>query len=226
MLRCWLQPSPPPINQVLSDAASKLKVVEAIQSVKPNWPPLDSEEVIEGSISEAPTNQDCKMPNAAAPVAFEDANGEDEAGALREACRSLDKLNWDENDLKFVFNKIETRMGIAGVQKQYTKFQVLAEVLPKRVEDEVKPLLCLTETEFPQNDAYKQLKSEILRIFGPRPEAGMERALGRVLTEKPSQLARALVNDMCKLQLNGQCCPFRQILSAWPIMKGVVPHGI
>ena len=35
----------------------------------------------------------------------------------------------------------------------------------------------------------------------------MERALNRVLVDKPSMLARSLVNDMCKQQLNCLCCP-------------------
>ena len=44
-----LQPSPPPTRQVLQDVASNLQVVEAIQSVKPNWPTF-GEEVIEGKL--------------------------------------------------------------------------------------------------------------------------------------------------------------------------------
>ena len=65
----------------------------------------------------------------------------------------------------------------------------------------------LTEDEFPNNDAYKSLKNEVLRIFGPRPEQGMERALNRTLVGKPSNLARALVSDVCKRQLDCPCCP-------------------
>ena len=80
----------------------------------------------------------------APPVPFEKENGEDDANALREACRSLEKLEWDENDLPFFFNRAETRMKVAGVKKNYTKFQVLSEILPKKVQDQVKPLLRLT----------------------------------------------------------------------------------
>ena len=99
-------------------------------------------------------------------------------------------------------------MSSNGAKKQFTKFQVLSSIIPKKVTDEVKDLLCLKESEFPANDAYKQLKTEILRIFGPKPEAAIERALGRVLVGTPSQLARALVRDICKKKLRGcQCCP-------------------
>ena len=51
-------------------------------------------------------------------------------------------------------------------------------------------------TDFPNKDAYKQLKNQILKIFGPRPEKAVERALGRVLTSQPSELARELVDDL------------------------------
>ena len=99
-------------------------------------------------------------------------------------------------------------MSAVGVRKQYTKFQVLSTILPKKVEDEMKALLVKSEAEFPAKDAYKQLKTEVLRIFGPKPEGAVERALSRVMVETPSQLARALVNDICKTQLKGcKCCP-------------------
>ena len=99
-------------------------------------------------------------------------------------------------------------MSAVGVKKQYTKFQVLSTVLPKKVEDETKAMLIMTETEFPQKNAYNLLKKEVLRIFGPKPETAVERALGRVLVDKPSQLARGLVNDLCKSKLkNCPCCP-------------------
>ena len=139
--------------------------------------------------------------------AFEEENGVDGEGALREALRSLEKLEWDANDIEFFFNRCETRMQVANVKKQYTKFQVLSEILPKKVQDQVKSLLRKKETDFPNKDSYKQLKNTVLRIFGPRPEAAIERALGRTLTDKPSTLARELLDDICKHELNCDCCP-------------------
>ena len=74
------------------------------------------------------------MPNQAI-VAFEDEDGADEAGALREACRNVEKIEWDDNDVAFFFSKVEIKMSAVGVKKQYTKFQVLSTVLPKKVEE-------------------------------------------------------------------------------------------
>ena len=119
-------------------------------------------------------------------------------------------------------------MSAVGVKKQYTKFQVLSTVIPKTVEDEVQSLLTCQEAEFENNDAYKLLKSEILRIFGPRPEEAIERALSRVLVGKPSQLARALVTDLskCKPPLSCQCCP-DIIMAIWKRqLPGNVRAGI
>ena len=167
------------------------------------------------------------MPEAAI-VNFEDEDAVDDAQALQNACRNLDRFNWDPLNLKFTFQKLEIKMSAVGVKKQYTKFQVLSTVIPKEVEDEVQAILTCQEAEFPNKNAYKLLKKEILRIFGPRPEEAIERALGRVLVGKPSQLARALVNDLakCKPPLSCLCCP-DIILTLWKRqLPGNVRAGI
>ena len=190
--RALLQPDPPQVDEVLASVNSRLR----------NLP--DRQRRAEERAAAAAAN----MP-ANPPVPFERENGDDDANALRESCRSLEKLEWDDNDIKFFFNRAETRMKLNGAKKQYTKFQILSEILPKKVQDEVKELLSQTEDEFINNDAYLQLKTEVLRIFGPKPEDSIERALNRVLVGKPSQLARALVSDICKQnpKLECPCCP-------------------
>ena len=130
----------------------------------------------------------------AAVVNFEDENGENDDGALKDAISRCERVTWDDNDLLFVFNQMEIKMTSCGVKKNYTKFQVLAEISPKHIQDEVKHLLRKQATDFPNNDAYKILKHEILRIFGCKPEVTIQRALNRVLVGKPSTLARAIAN--------------------------------
>ena len=106
-------------------------------------------------------------------------------------------------------------MAAAGVKKNFTKFQVLITIIPKKVQDEVKSIIRRKETDFPDKNAYKILKDEILRIFGPRPQDAVDRALGRVLVGQPSSLARALVADLCKKELRGcECCP-AIVLALW-----------
>ena len=153
------------------------------------------------------------MPNQAV-VNFEDENGTDEARALQEATQALKSVHWDITEIRFFFNQLDIKMAASGVKKQFTKFQALSTILPKEVQDEVKELLSMQATEFENNDAYKQLKDEISRIFGPEPEEANDRALNRVLVGKPSTLARALVNDICRKKLDCECCP-AVILNLW-----------
>ena len=139
-------------------------------------------------------------------IPFDTEDGADEAGAMREACARVEKVEWDMTDLLFVFTQLETKMASSGVKKQFTKFQVVSGVLPKRILDQVKSMVRRNEAEFPNKDAYKLLKKEILKIFGPKQEAAIERGLSRVLTSTPSELARQLVNDLCKHELTCDCC--------------------
>ena len=46
------------------------------------------------------------------------------------------------------------------------KFQVSSNILPQNVQDEVKSLFWATE--FPNNNLYKLIKTEVLRNFGPK----------------------------------------------------------
>ena len=155
------------------------------------------------------------MPNNdAVVVPFEEENGADDNGAMQEACRNLARFEWSPDDVEFYFAQIEARMAAAGVKKQFTKFQTLTTILPKTVIDQVKSLLRKKETDFPNNDSYRLLKLQILKIFGPRPEDSIERAFNRVLSGKPSELARVLAEDVCKQDLDCPCCP-RTVMAFW-----------
>ena len=61
------------------------------------------------------------MPDNDVVIDFEDENGADDAKALQEACRSLERFQWDQEDLSFTFNQLEIKMSSVGVKKQYTK---------------------------------------------------------------------------------------------------------
>ena len=202
--RALLIPDPPSVEQVLGDARARLR----------DLPDRDrhhrQREAVIAAAAAAAANP--AMPDPV--VDFEDENGEDVAGALKEALQSAVKLEWDDKDIPFFFQRLEIILEASGAKKQYTKFQVLSNILPKKVQDEVKSLLIKKATEFPHNNAYKLLKTEVLRVFGPKTGSSMDRALGRVLAGKPSQLARALVRDVCKNELNCQCCP-DNVLALW-----------
>ena len=203
--RALLVPEPPPVEEVLAGVDRQLRAqnrdrVRALQEA-----------------AAAGAN----MPEPAI-VPFQDEDGVDENGALREACARVEKVAWDENDLHFTFTQIETKMASSGVKKQFTKFQVLTEALPKVVINECKDLLRRNEAEFPDKNAYKLLKQKVLRVFGPKQEDAVDRALGRVMAGKPSQLARALVDDICQNNFDCKCAA----VTVAAVSSGVAPAGV
>ena len=156
----------------------------------------------------------CNPPLPADAMAnYEDENGVDDDKALSNAISALKNKKFAYDDLDFYFTQIEIVMQTHGVKKNYTKFMVLASIIPTEVENEVKPLLRKKETEL-NNEGYKLLKNKILQIFSAKQEARYLRAMGRTLTGKPSQLARALVDDICDHELEGCCCP-HIVLGMW-----------
>ena len=61
--------------------------------------------------------------------------------AMKEALVNLKNFEWLDDDLLFYFGQIEIKMSAAGVKKQFTKFQILATIIPRKVTEEVKPFL-------------------------------------------------------------------------------------
>ena len=177
----------------------------------------EDEEVVEGLVVEQGEGHKVRAENAADAAimaAFEDVNGVDNDKALSTALNLIKGFEWKPNNINFYFNQLETKMTTAGIKKNWTKFQVLTTVLPASVQDELISVLQKSETDFPQNNAYKILKNKILKIFGQSEESRFERALQRTLTGKPSQLARALLNDICDTELEGCCCA-RAVATLW-----------
>ena len=202
--RALLRPDPPPVPEVLASVEARLRSLPTRAERAEN----------RNAVRRAQAEQEAAAAMPDPVVNFEDENAVDDAGAFKDACNRLERLVWQDHDVTFFFQQVEIKMKAAGVRNNYSKFQALANILPMKVIDEVKPLLCKQEADFANNDAYKQLKREILRIFGPKPTKAIERALQRTLTGMPSQLARALVNDICKKQLDCECCP-AVVLALW-----------
>ena len=203
------QTSPPPTRQVLTDVRSKLRTVEAIQNIVPNWPPLDKEpeEEVVGVVSEAAesTLKDNNMPNDAVVVDFQDEDADNEETAL-EYSRTL-KVEYDPTEVDFWFVQIENEMYTCGIKSQWLKRCVLVKNLPPKVQADVKQWLLIKQSDAP-NDIYKQIKQEILRLHAPKEEETYKKALTRVLTGLPSQLGQQLLHDICSKpnKLSCGCC--------------------
>ena len=163
-----------------------------------------------------PVNAPALRPPPTMPTVNYDAlHEEGEAdNAMDKAINALKNKEWGEDDLQFYFQQVEIQMKKAGVKNNFTKLQVLSTVLPKKVSDEIKSILRKQESEFPRRDAYLQAKTEILKTFGPTEGANCERALSRVLSGKPSQLCKALIDDLCSKELK-QCCCIKMVGTLW-----------
>ena len=81
----------------------------------------------------------------------------------------------------------------------------LQQFLPIEIRTEVKTLLKLTKANC-GNDIYLRIKTELLDLFGQKPEDSYNKAKNRVMTGKPSQLGKAIMGDICDCQLKCACC--------------------
>ena len=115
------------------------------------------------------------------------------------------KVNWCAEDPNYFFQKLEIELQIFEVNKQYTKRQALIRLLPDSVGLEFKHLINLQE-DAAGNQAYKTLKSAIIKSYGPRPGASFRRAMERIMEGKPSVLLKLLTSDICKHNLSKDCC--------------------
>ena len=106
------------------------------------------------------------------------------------------------------------------MKSQWTKRIALQRCLPAEIKQEVKSLMIIKKGQA-GNDIYKKIKNELLDLFGPKPEDAYNRAKNRVMTGKPSQLGKALINDICRcpIKLQSECCS--QII--WGMYREALP---
>ena len=78
-------------------------------------------------------------------------------------------------------------------------------MLPDEVGKEFKHLTTLQETQAGEQ-AYKDLKTALMKAYGPRPGDAFQRAMSRVMVGKPSALLKLLISDICKQNLTNCCC--------------------
>ena len=83
-----------------------------------------------------------------------------------------------------------------GINRQWSKKDAVIPLLPESVVEECKPILRLTEDEA-GDTIYKDLKEEILTLYGPRDEDVFKKALALRLTTTPSALGKKLIHLIC-----------------------------
>ena len=96
----------------------------------------------------------------------------------------------------------------------------LQKLLPLKIKEEVKSLLRITKTRS-GNDIYFRLKQELLDLFGKKPEDDYIQAKNRVLSDKPSQLGKKLIDDICPGDVKLQGCHCAK--TVWAMFRGQLP---
>ena len=157
-------------------------------------------------------------PTEAGIMDFDAENGIDGANAMDKMASV--KCEFTRDDIEFWFTELETQLEVIDVKSQWSKRIALQRFLPADVKQEVKSLLIIPKAQAGE-DIYKRIKTELLDLFGQKPEDGYVRAKNRVMTGKPSQLGKALINDICKcpVKLQSNCCA--QIV--WGMYREAIP---
>ena len=151
-------------------------------------------------------------------VDFERENVDDDEKAM-DNLRSV-QCPFNKEDIEFWFSQLEDQLTLIGVKKQWTKKIALVRFLPAEIQIQVKSLLKLTQTNA-GTDIYLRIKKQLLKMYGPKPEDGYVRAKNRVLSEKPSQLGKLIVEDICpgELKLSGCHCSN----TVWGLFREKIP---
>ena len=123
---------------------------------------------VDGNESEADEMVDAAQA-AAAELARQRALPVDQADFENdsESWKKEIKIKFNRQEIEYWFNSVETEMKKFGINQQWDKKNAILALLPEDVSEELMPLLRLS-----QQDAgatiYKDVKTEILSLFGPR----------------------------------------------------------
>ena len=195
-------------KQIQEAQLAQQQLGEEIDSLLAINPDILSGESVNVSAEEAErllSTLDQETPEEASIMDFDAENGADGANAMDKM--SSVKCEFTREDIEFWFTELETQLEVIEVKSQWSKRIALQRFLPADVKQEVKSLLVIPKAQA-GDDIYKKIKLELLELYGPKPEDAYIRAKNRVMTGKPSQLGKALINDICKCptKLQSGCC--------------------
>ena len=147
----------------------------------------------------------------------EDKEDGDKAADLARAIR----VEFDPNDICFWFAQLEDEMEVATIGRQWLKKTVLQRNLPVKQKEDVKGYLIKNKAEAGDH-IYFDIKTDLIRIYAPKPSDSYRKALTRTMVGLPSQLGLQIVNDVCKKskKLDGCCCS-AAVLALWSLQLPV-----
>ena len=183
--RALLRPDPPTVDEVLAGVEQRLHRLPTREER------AERRNAVRQQEAAAAAAQVADMPT----VNYDKQNLEDDEGAIQNA-RDV-KLPFNKNDILLWFTLIESKMQFAGLKKQWSKRQVLIQLIPPEHHSDFRHHLQLQETQAGQQ-AYFDLKSAIIKRFGPKQADGFDKAISRVMgSEGPSHFGRQIMSDIC-----------------------------
>ena len=181
--------------------------------------PVVEEGIVVGEAEEQEVSAD-NMPDPAPPAVDYDAENKIDGEKANDLARTI-KIEFDPTDINFWFSQLEGEMLMANVNSQWLKKTVLQRNLPNKQKEDVKAYLTLPRGEA-GNHIYLDVKTELVRIYAPKPQDSYQRALSRTMTGLPSQLGNQIITDICSKhpKLTGCCCA-KAALALWTLQLPV-----
>ena len=143
---------------------------------------------------------------------FHDIDGTDAPEIV--AKLSTVKVTWDK-DVEYYFLELENAMELLTIKNQWHKRVVLANNLPGEIKAELKETLKKTKSAAPPK-VYKVLKFKIIALFGPKENEAFEKASQLILKQKPSALAKELIELLCDCEDPlKECCAAKTVTALW-----------
>ena len=170
---------------------------------------FEGESTASGDISSDILNDTDKEDQVVIMADFDQENGTDGEKALEKM--SQIQCPFNVSDLDFWFVELEGQLELIEIKSQWSKRMALQKLLPLKIKEEVKSLLRITKTRS-GNDIYFRLKQELLDLFGVK---------NRVLSGKPSQLGKKLIDDICPGDVKLQGCHCAKTVLA--MFRGQLP---
>ena len=212
-----------------SDKVSKYYKVKA-KSKRAKGPAIETEAAHTNGLGDDESGLNQSDEESVMAVNFEDANDTDPTDIMGKLHQIL--LTYDGADIVKWINRLEIKMESYGVASQWSKRIVLENNLPSRVQDDLNSLLQLRKAEAATKkpNIYKDVKTMLLKIHGPKPHVNYRKALTLVATGPPSHTAKALRDLICKKNPPiTDCCCGIAIEARWhdlipPIVKTSVAN--
>merc|ERR1711989_81483 len=130
---------------------------------------------------------------------FEDVNGKDKDDVLGKLHQIT--LPFDQDNVSKWIRRLEIKMATFNIKSQWNKRIVLETNLPPDIVDEMDSLFAKEQSEIGEEELiYKQLKTMLVKLHGPKKDADFKVARNFVLTlgQSPSSAAKKLVQLICK----------------------------